>query len=72
MITVIQERDTIFTVQLDVLEYSILTQIAKGFSQTKKDALASCISKGFDGYTAILHEIAVHETRKRNSNEIEG
>ena len=72
MITVVQERDNIFTVQLDVLEYSVLTQIAKGFSMSKKDALVSCINKGFDNYKFVLHEIAAHKTRKRNSNEIEG
>jgi len=69
MITVIQERDNIYTVQLDVLELSILAQIARGYSIPKSQALVLCVSKGFDSCVAMLHEIAEHEKRKRDSVE---
>lgn len=72
MIKVVQERDNIYTVELDVLEISLLTQIALGYSIPKSQALILCVSKGFDTCAMMLKEIAEHETRKRTNTENEG
>jgi len=72
MITVIQERDNIYTVQLDVLEISMLTQIAMGYGLPKSQALVLCVSKGFDTCVGMLKEIAEHEARKRHDQLNEG
>lgn len=72
MIKVVQERDNIYTVELDVLEISLLTQISLGYSIPKSQALVLCIHKGFDTCAMMLKEIAEHEKRKRNTEEKDG
>lgn len=72
MIEVIQERDNVYTVHLDVPETSILYKIAEGFSMKRTDALASCIMKGFDSCVVILHEIVAREQRDRDEAEGKG
>ena len=66
MIAVTQERDNIYTVQLDVLELSMIAQIAKGYGIPKSAAIGHCINKGIETAVSILLEIAEHETRKQN------
>lgn len=72
MIKVVQERDNIYTVELDVLEISLLTQIALGYSIPKSQVLVLCLHKGFDTCVMMLKEIAEHETRRRNNTDNEG
>jgi len=72
MIKVVQERENIYTVELDVFELSLIMQIAKGYGIPKNAAIGHCINKGIETAVSILHEIAEHETRKRNSAESEG
>ena len=71
MIRVTQERDNVYTVKLDIVEINLLTQISQGYGLTKSTALSAVILKGFDTSVAILHEIAAHETRKREANDNE-
>jgi len=72
MIKVTQERDNIYTIELDVLELSLIMQIAKGYGIPKNAAIGHCINKGIETAVSILHEIAEHETRKRTNTENEG
>jgi len=69
MITVIQERDSVYTVQLDIPDMALLEKIAFGMGISKSTMLVSCINKGLDGYTVMMQEIAQRETCKRNKQE---
>lgn len=72
MITVMQERDNVYTVQLDVPELVLLHKLAIGLSIPQREVLVSCINKGLEYYTAMLQEIAEHEARKLHTRLNEG
>lgn len=72
MIRVTQERDSIYTVELDMPELNLLYQIAAGFKMPRTEALKTAISRGFDSTVNVLHEIAAYETRKREQGDNEG
>ena len=66
MIQATQEGKHCFLVRLDVPDAVVIQEIARGYGIKSTDALVSCINKGVQFYGNILHEIAEHETRKRN------
>lgn len=72
MIKVTQERDNIYTVELDVPELNLLYQISTGFKMPRTEALKTALSRGFDSTVGVLHEIAAYETRKREHEETDG
>jgi len=69
MIKVTQERDTIFTLQLDVPDVIVLREIAVGYGIPLSQMIGSCYNKGIELHANIIHEIAAHETRKRDAKE---
>jgi len=71
MIKVTQERDTIFTLQLDVSDVIVLREIATGYGMPLSQMIGSCYNKGIAHHADMIHEIAAHETRKRNANNNE-
>lgn len=70
MITVVQERDDIWTVQIDTVNMSLLGRIATGFGMPFSVAVASCLLSGITHNMVILQEIAAHESRKRRNDKI--
>lgn len=69
MITVTQERDSIYTIHLDIPDMALLEKIAFGMGISKSTMLVSCINKGLEGYTAMMQEIAQREKVKRDKEE---
>ena len=67
MIKVIQERDTIYTVSLEVADAIVLREIATGYGMPVSQVIGSCLNKGIEHYADMIREIAAHETRKRNA-----
>lgn len=65
MIAVTQERDNIYTVQIELPELSWLTEISKGLGMERCTMLAACVTKGLEHYYSMITEIAAHEKRKR-------
>ncbi len=71
MIKVTQERDTIFTLQLDVPDVTVLRELARGFGIPLSQMVGSCYNKGIERHADIIHEITAHEMRKRNGKDNE-
>ncbi|GAI71017.1 unnamed protein product [marine sediment metagenome] len=70
MIKVIQERDNIYTLQLDVPDIIVLREIATGYGMPLSEMIGSCYNKGIAVYADMICEIAAHETRKRNKDKL--
>jgi len=69
MITVTQERDSVYTIQLDISDMALLEKLAFGMGISKSTMVVSCMNKGLTVYTTMLQEIAQHEKRKRENNK---
>lgn len=67
MIEATQEGKHCFLVKLDVPDAIVIQEIALGLGMKTTDVLIACINKGIRYYADMMHEIAAHETRKRNS-----
>jgi len=67
MIKVTQERDSVYTIQLDIPDMVLLEKIAFGMGISKSTMLVSCINKGLAEYTTMMQEIALRETCKREA-----
>jgi len=71
MIKVTQERDTIFTLQLDIPDIIVLREIATGYGIPLSQMIGSCYNKGIAYHADIIREIANHEIRKRDAKDNE-
>ncbi|MBA7524143.1 hypothetical protein ES705_16280 [subsurface metagenome] len=69
MITVTQERDSVYTIQLEISDMAMLEKIAFGMGISKSTTIVSCMNKGLAVYTTMLQEIAQREKRKREANK---
>lgn len=69
MITVIQERDSVYTIQFDIPDIALLEKLAFGMGISKSSMIVSCMNKGLTEYTTMVQEIAQREKRKRENNE---
>lgn len=67
MIKVTQERDNIYTLQLDVPDVIVLREIALAYGMPLSQMIGSCYNKGISVYADMSREIAAHETRKRKA-----
>jgi len=68
MIKVTQERANIYTIQLDVPDVHVLREMAIGYGIPLSQMIGSCYNKGVACHVDIIHEIAAHETRKRDNH----
>lgn len=69
MITVTQERDSVYTIQLDIPDMALLEKIAFGMGISKSTMVVSALNRGFAEYTTMMQEIAHRETLKREEQE---